>query len=858
MHILSKSLSACSILALALAANAPAFAQEAGEPAAESEKNADDAGIIVTGTYIKSQRNQVSPTVSVDAESLQNQAAFNVDSLISNLPVNSGSQNNTDGGGLPFSIGTTNVNLRGLGISSTLTLLNGKRQVLSGAADPNGDQFVDLNQLVPTIAIQRSEVLKDGASSLYGSDAVAGVVNFITYKKFDGLRVSGDLGMTTREGQTDAGLGVMFGKTFGRGSIVLSGSYFDRTPLSAAKRRSEFPLRSSTSTFGMPGTFLVSGVQTPDPACAQRAAVDPNVVAPASGVGFCIFNFGDYFSLVAREKRVLTNMDAEYEFSDSLTLYAQGGWAKNSITTQTGPSQPVLTPALVPVTNPGNTFGRPVVFFGRPLGSGAPEEEVHNGSETWRFGVGARGKIGGNLDFDISYIHGENTYSLAEPDTLRDRFIAAINGVGGPNNNQFFNPRFGATNDPAVIRDFTGIYSFLATSKLDVVDAVISGSLAELPGGPLGFALGSQYRKQSLSFDYDANSNRNNFYFFIGNRDFKASQDAFAGFAEVSAPLIDTLTLTGALRYEDFGDGVNTLNPKIGALFQPAAWLSLRGTYGTSFRAPSVFQQSGGITGPARVFDPLANAQVTVSQRTTADPANPLEPQTSKTYNFGATVSGGGFTASIDYWNFAYENYISPENASALARANPNGPQLTRANGVLTNVTTYFRNAGKLKTDGLDFTLNYAIATALGEFTFDGTATRVLGYRLTDPVSGQIDGLGNRNYVNFGAPMPKLRGSAGLLWESDRFGANIYVRHIGSYLDDNNARRKIDAFTTVDAQVSISIPSLTGNDEDNRLAIGAKNLFDKMAPDALDRAGFDPLVANALGRIVYASVILNF
>lgn len=856
MQYLPKTLSACSVLALALGAAVPAMAQDVA--ADDSSGKAEGAEIVVTGTYIKSQRNQVSPTVSVGAEAIQNQAAFNVDSLITNLPVNSGSQNNTDGGGLPFSIGTTNINLRGLGVSSTLTLLNGKRQVLSGAADPNGDQFVDLNQLVPTIAIQRSEVLKDGASSLYGSDAVAGVVNFITYKKFEGLRVSGDLAMTSRDGQTDAGLGIMYGKSFDRGSIVLSASYFDRTPLSAASRRSEFPLRSSTSTFGMPGTFLVAGVQTPDPSCASRAAVDPNVVAPASGRGFCIFNFGDFFSLVAREKRVLTNMDAEFEVSGAVTLYAQGGWAKNTITSDNGPSQPVLTPALVPVANPGNIFGRPVVFFGRPLGSGSPGELVHNKSETWRIGIGARGKIAAGLDYDISYTHGENTYSLAEPDTLRDRFVAAINGVGGPNNNQYFNPLFGAANDPAVIRDFTGMYSFLATSKLDVVDAVISGSLAELSGGSLGFAVGGQYRKQTLSFDYDANSNRNNFYFFIGNKDFKGSQDSVAGFVELSAPVIDKLTLTGALRYEDFGSGINTLDPKLGALFQPTPWLSLRGTFGTSFRAASVFQQSGGITGPARVFDPLAGSQVTISQRTTADPANPLKPQTSKTYNFGATVSTHGLTMSVDYWNFSYDNYISPENASALVAANPNGPRLTRAAGVLTNVTTYFRNAGKLKTDGLDFALNYSVETSLGKFTLDGTATRVLSYRLTDPVRGQIDGLGNRNYVNFGAPMPKLRGSVGLLWESGRFGANTYVRHIASYLDDNNANRKIAAFTTVDAQVSVRFPSLTGGDQENRLAIGAKNLLDKMAPDALDRAGFDPLVANPLGRIFYASVLFNF
>lgn len=841
-----------SILAMALGVSQPAFAQNA-----DDTNSAETKEIVVTGSYIKSQENQVSPTLSVSNESLQTQAAFNVDSLVSNLSVNSGSQNNTDGGGLPFSIGTTNINLRGLGVSSTLTMLNGKRQVLSGAADPNGDQFVDLNQLVPTIAIERTEILKDGASSLYGADAVAGVANFITYKDFTGIRVSGDVSSTTQWDQRDANFGIMFGTEIGGGNVVLSASYLDRTPLSAGDRRSEFPLRSSTSTFGMPGTFLVSGVQTPDPSCASQAAVDPNVIAPPSGIGFCIYNFGDFFSLVAREKRILTNMDAEFPLGDNTTFYVQGGWAKNTITSSTGPSQPVLTPALVPVSNPGNIWGRPVVFFGRPLGSGSPGEKVHNQSETWRVGIGVRTTLADTFDVDVSYIHGENRYSLAESDTLRDRFIAAINGVGGPNNNQFFNPRFGATNDPAVIADFTGEYRFDSTSKLDVFDAVAAGTIATLPGGDLGIAVGLQYRKNSLSTDYDANSNRNNFYFFIGNQDFKGSQDAFAAFAEVSAPIVDTLTLTGALRYEDFGKGVNTLNPKIGLLYRPNDWLSLRATYGTSFRAPSVFQQFGAITGPARVFDPVANAQVTISQRTAADPNLPLKPQTADTYNIGATVTTGGLSLSVDYWNFAYDKYISPENASALVAANPNGPQITRNNGVLTNVTTFFRNAGTLKTDGIDVTARYEIELDSGSLTFDANATRVLSYNLTDPVAGSINGLGNRNFVNFGAPMPKLRGNVGVIWQSEAFGANIYVRHIASYKDDNNRGATIGSFNTVDAQVSYKFDGF-GGDDGSRLSVGVKNLFDKMAPDAVDRAGFDPLVANPLGRVVYTSFTLNF
>ena len=813
------------------------------------------ADIVVTGSYIRSQSSRVSPVTLVDSEALNAQAAFSPANLVSNLPVNSGAQNNTDGGGLPFSIGTSNVNLRGLGVSSTLTLLNGRRQVLSGAADPFGNQFVDLNSLVPTVAIQRVEVLKDGASSTYGSDAVAGVVNFITYKRFDGLRVAGNVSLTGRDGQTDTTIGALAGTALGNLDIVVSASFFDRTPLSAAKR--DFPLRSSLSNFGNPPTFLVGGVPRPDPSCASVAATNPNVVAPPGPVGFCQFDFGDFFSLVAKERRYLGNVDLTYNLGSSTKAYATIGFADNDIRSQAAASQPVLTPPLVPANNPGNLYGRPIVYFGRPLGDNFSPSEVINTSKTWRATGGLRGDVG-NLSYDVSYTHAENRYTLAYPDTLRDRFQAALNGRGGPNNNQFFNPLYGASNDLAVIDDFIGAYSFVARSKLNVIDAVVSTELAELPGGSLGIAVGGQYRSDSLAINYDANANRNNYYFFIGNTDFSGAQDVYAAFTEVSAPILDTLTLTGALRYEDFGDGVDTLDPKIGVLFRPTDFLSFRGTYGTSFRAPSVFQRFGSLVVPARVFDPLTNTQASISQRTLADPNLPLAPQSADTYNAGVTLRIPGLNLNVDYWRFEYRNFITPENASALVASNPNGPQIVRAGNTLTNVTTFFRNAGELTTDGLDFQGTYNLSTSAGDFTLDGNATRVLTYELEDPVLGRIDGLGNRNYTNFGSPAPKWRGNIGLLWSLDPFSANVYVRYIDGYDDDNNNGQRIDNFTTVDLQFGVEIPPFMTGGPTSRLSFGAKNLFDVDAPDALDRSGFDPLVSNPLGRIFYTALEANF
>lgn len=852
--------------ALAMALASPAFAQttppgDPSAPASSTSPNLDE--VVVTGSYLSSQAASASPvTVTTDAQ-LRQQAAFTLDTAINNLPINSGSQNNTDGNGQALSLGTTNVNLRGLGVSSTLVLLDGRRVAQSASATLEGDQFTDLNTLVPTIAIARTEVLKDGASSLYGSDAVAGVVNLITRRSMEGVELRSHLQATTRDGAKEWGIEGVTGWTNAADTarLVVAASYIDRESLSASKRRADLPLRFAVVPYGSPQTFIVGGTPRPDPACYTQAAVNRQVIAPAGPVGFCNFDFGDFFDIVAEEKRFLTHLRGEYDVSDKTQLYVSGGWAQNRIRSHTSPSQPVLNPPVMPASNPGNLFGRPVAVFGRVIGSGGTAQLVRNEAEAWRATFGVKHEFNDTWKIDAAYTYSANDYSLKQPDTLTDRYQAALNGVGGPNNNQFFNPLFGASNDPAVIANFTGLYGFDAESRLHVVDVVLTGELMQLPAGPLGIAVGYQHRDESLSYDFSPQANQFRFGFFIGNDDFQGSQKVNAGFVELNVPIIENLELQGALRYEDFGDDVNTLDPKIGLLYRPNEWLSLRSSWSSSFRSPSIFQQNGSLVAPFRVFDPLQGAQVTVSQRTKSDPNDPLEPQTSKTFNIGATFTPtSALTVSIDYWNFAYREFITPQSANAVVAANPNGPAVTRVAGnQISTVTTFFKNAGALDTDGFDVSAKLKLPqSALGQFTLQGDGTFVRSYDLDDPVLGKVNGLALRNFNNFGVPMPKFRGNTGVLWENGRHSANVFVRYIHSYRDDSAGWRKVKAFTTVDAQYGINLEGVGPLKTGPNVTIGVRNVFDRDPPDAVDRSGYDPLVANALGRLVYVSLGLGF
>jgi len=839
--------------------------------AQESEDSLEE--ITVTGSFIKraNQADSVSPIDVIGADDLSLTAAFNASDLVLNLPSNSGSQNQSDGFNQSFSLGTTNINLRGLGVSSTLTLLNGRRQTLSAATTLNGDQFVDLNSLVPTIAIEQVEILQDGASSLYGSDAVAGVVNFKTRKDFEGFEIDLNYVVTSSDSQDDTQIGVIFGRSFGKLHAVASIGYFDRGRLLASQRRDEFPLRNALSIFGQPGTFLVfqpagPPIRTLDPACAAVAATDDDVSIIGAGpiAPTCTFDFGDFFSLVAEEERLQTYVDLTADVSDTVEWFLEFGFASNETVSTGSPSQPILFPPVIPPTNPaGAVLGGPALVFHRVDGAGGNPSSIALDYDTYRIATGFRGDFANGWNYEAAVTRSQNDFDyLNVSDTLVDRYLAALAGNGGPNNDQFYNPLFGATNDPAVREDFRGPYFWAAESSLLTLDAHVSGEFGQMSGGSVGFAAGIQYRKDELSYDYNQAAEDDNLYFFIGNRDFSDDQDVIAVFVETDLPLSDTLNLQAAIRYEDFGDD-NTVDPKVGFLWRPVETLSLRGTFGTSFRAPSIFQRAGRFNVPARIFDPVIGALATIAQRTSPDPTRPVQSQQSDTINLGGTWSSNdtGWSVSVDYWSFDYKNFITPENATAVVAADPFGPQVTRdpTTNALLAVSTFFRNAGALETDGIDLSIVKEIETSsAGSLTLSLDLTQVLSYDLQDPILGGLDALGQRNFTNFGVPMPELRGNFGVSWIGQSHGLTAFVRYIDSYTDENNSGARIDSFSSVDLQYRYDTSELFGRDIAPVVSIGAKNLLDEMPPDVVSRTGYDALTHNPRGRQIYISIRAPF
>ena len=386
-------------LAAAIATPQTSFAQAAG---------ADDV-IIVTGSFIK-KRNQAdlpSPLQTVGSADIDDIGAQNIADVTQTLTINTGAQNNPDAFTQNATTGTSNINLRGLGVGSTLVLMNGKRQVLSGSPTNDGINFVDTSSLVPMIAIDRVEILKDGASALYGSDAVAGVVNFITRENYDGILLTGDYTNHQSRGNYDEfNFQGLIGKDFGQGSIMIAASYLERSPLTTAERRLSRP-QDDTSALGNPGAFFTTADDVPavgipagtplvDPGCASAGGFPlPASAATASllplGVGFCGFDFGDFFNLVPDEKRFVGMARAEYDIADNIEWSAEFSYADNEAVRGNSPTFPFLqlgsavipSSAFGPLQNPFNIFGdTTLLFFGRASGNGGTVSPNLTTSET--------------------------------------------------------------------------------------------------------------------------------------------------------------------------------------------------------------------------------------------------------------------------------------------------------------------------------------------------------------------------------------------------------------------------------------------------------------------------------------------
>ena len=840
--------------------------------------------VIVTGSFIKgSPTDGASPVEILNRDTIEGIGAINVADITANIAVDSGSENNADSFTSGATQGRTNVNLRGLGLTSTLVLIDGKRQTLAGATANDGSVFVDTSA-IPVIALERVEVLKEGAASIYGSDAVAGVVNYILRRDFSGFEV--DITRQQIEATSssrDDRASFIYGGEFGNSNVVLAYSTLDRSPMpGSAKDLAPLGISGLGTSFLLLGPDTVTSGPYAGTYSALENVPDPNCVAnqgiliPQASGQRCGFRYGDRFNIVNEENHAQIYGSVISTLDNGITVSFDYLKAETKVwDNPQSPSYPALSYLGTPIAagTGGSPFNVPVIWIGRPLGATFPSPLAPRDVNTTRYSLGFEGTFdnGFEWNFDVT-----NSYEYAygnQPDTVTSRLNAAIAGNGGPNGNETFNLFDPTANSAALIAHITGAQETWTYVNLDVVDFVTSGQL-----GNVSIATGLQYREEEFSVERDAGStvtfdNNGNLLqpadliFLGGGTEVSPSRSSYAIFAEAKADLTDNLELSGAIRYEDL-ESDETIDPKLSLRYQASDSVVLRASVSTSFREASLAQLYADNVGLQGMQDYDSNGNK-VGQPTfirIAQKGNlTLQPESADNLNVGVLWSPtDSFDMKLDYWAVDYQDVITIENAQGLIIADPNGSQIIRsATGTLAGVTTNYFNASSVETNGFDLEMSYQTDTDAGLLTLGMNATHMLQYEI--PINGvTTDVVGFFNYSNFARSLPETKAILSANLTTGDHSVSAYGRFVSSYETTRplvaaatalGMDQTIDSHFTLDLQYVYNLNTA----EDIALTLGVKNAFDEDAPVAYDNINwsYDPKHHDPRGRIFSLGINYN-
>ena len=890
--------------------------------------------VVVTGSHIRrTEYEGRAPIQIVDAGDIELTGAAQPVELLRELTVNSGSQfyNETND-----RAGVAQFNIRNLGLGSTLTLINGKRAGIAPVADQSGTDFVDINQY-PLAMIERIEVLTDGASATYGSQAVAGVANVITRKGFEGFEVSGNYSDSS-QGLDNYFLNLAAGSQFDQGGFNVYATWYEQGHL----ERSEFSWMRNRlvgqgdigrsrflSSTGSPGTYRLATLNAEGNAAAVAGAInapDANcegaggVLLDSSDVGgsaaselICRYHFVDQVSVISAEERFQAFAEFEWNFSDEVRYYNEVSFSSNEIERDSGgstfntgnavgggftilPSHPFNFFEADPATpgglvwigpenwDPAVNTAAPLRAIARPLGA-----EVNNSSQTQvihreldyrRILNGMEFELPGNWYADVSHMWAKSTLASDAPHNYRSNVFQQLvrDGAWNPfgtriSDTGLVSPKDDADtiecraasadgicragNPDSVLQQYDQRSVSVDRATSQVVDLVLAGDLFEFGGTPVSAAFGAQYREISIDIVPDSLEAAGEANEASISSSIKGRQTVTAVFGEVLIPVNDFVDVQVALRNEDYGGGVSTTDPKFSFEFAATDSVAFRGSWGTSFQAPTIrqtaessssaFLDDVAVPGPGpfgAVCDPTSDLNNNVAVVVSGAPG--LSPQESENFNLGAIFQGDALRVSVDYWNFDYEDLIAQDESPQAIVENdcdddgiPNDPRVTRdAGGQLRQVDTQFVNIGAVKTDGIDVNADYNMDVGNGNLTINANATYVLKFDVDETGTGTFeDRAGSRNFRNGFSTMPELRANIGANYILGDNSFNIFGRYIDGYENDQSNNAPVSSYTTWDAQYSRSFSGLIGDGE-TTFTLGVNNIGDKNPP-ILTRANAD-------------------
>ncbi len=753
--------------------------------------------------------------------------------------------------------GTAALSLRGLGPGATLVLLNGRRLVAYGATFENDETFVDLNSL-PLAAVERVEILRDGASAIYGADAIAGVVNIVLRRDFAGAEAMARVGQSTRGdarrlyGSASLGAGDIAADRY-NAFVTVDAQRQDAVPMRARSFSRSADQRPRGGFDGRFATGSPPTIQFPggDPFAAPNCP--PDRVIPAFGGTvrgtFCAFDPNLYNPLLPQIKRVGALAVGSAAPTADLRLYAELAVNRLVATKELSPSQVI---GVVPADAPTNPFGQEAIVLWRPLDAGG-----RLGETTIDFRRAVAGAQGAWRRWEWDLAAGTNTIDTESHNRNERRISAVLEALRTGALNPFI-----PNNDPAALAAVEAEFTDRFTGRSRFAQTKATTELAQLAHGPLALALGVERRRESFATALDPLSLAGEIN-GVTQADSSAARSVGAAFAEVNWPAAAGIEVQFAARHDRYSDFGSSTSPKVALRWQPAKALLLRASAGRGFLPPSLPQMNRPRTAGEGVFDPVrcpvtqsfddcGSGPAIYSQQGNLD----LDAERSRQHNIGIVVEPvAGWSASLDVWRIAHVgkivfggDYILRNEAAFPGRvirapASPEDAALGLPGPIVEFRDTYINVAGR-DVRGVDVELKGRVASVFGGALALGASISYLDRfveRVT-PLDAASDEAG-------GDGRPRLRAQASAEWQRGAWLLGIGARHIGSYRYlrfFDNAPRTMASWTVLDLSIAWRGPR-------DRVSLAVHNAADRDPPFRSENLGYDRFVHDPLGRFVSLS-----
>jgi iron complex outermembrane recepter protein len=870
--------------------NSPAVARQDGGdnpsvlPPERSDSSSDD--IVVTGTLIRGIAPAGSNVIGVASPQILATGATTTKELLATIP-----QIGNAFGTVPQPGGSTgNSNtvvpifrptLRNLpggnssGGATTLVLIDGHRVVGAGL----GQVAVDPD-VVPPGALERVEAITDGGSAIYGSDAIGGVINFITLRRFDGVKVAGRYGFADDYETVDADVTV--GRDWGSGSVFVSYHFADSDPIFGRDRDYIRAVDWSTGVpigrqCDLPNVSTVGG---------SRTFASPGFALGT--VNACDTSDDTTLLVSNRQHNVLAGLTQQ--LSDAISFDVRAFYANRYSEGTTGPLRATAT---VNSTNPnyrplpGADAGRPqaVAFSFAPV-LGDNTLKTRTRLESWNVTPSFSFDLGSGWKLRTLFNYGESTTQYDNPQAFTTNINAAV--AAGT-----LNPYNVAASSPAAVAAAVGNNLGTAWHQFTSYRAVLDGTLLTLPGGDVAVAVGGEHFNTRYTVQQTNTTN------FTPLARLGYTQKVSSLFGEVQLPIFGSengfvgmseLRLSASGRYDKYNDFGSTFNPKLGLTYKPVEWVSLFGNWGKSFSAPTPTDQLGvsaaqslvqmgqpsNFPNGATLNPALLPGQTTYSFVLLRGAVADLKPQTAKTWSVGARVTPPfipGLTLSGTYYNIRFNNAITSPNQSAdtqiffrqfpsLVTVDPTPAQLLAAaqqvNGGVANLATIpaggrvvalydirARNLGAYHIEGLDFSANYTTETGFGsvDASFSGNYLLKLTAQ-TEP------GLPVTDTLAFDSTRLRLVGTLGVNVGNVR--AQLTWNHSGGFKTVRSAARlqdRVSNFDVFNLFLRYDVPG-NGLAQDLQFTLNVNNLLDRDPPVFRDRTSNGFTNGQTIGRVV--------